>query len=295
MESLVAETFNMALLDSGCTKTVCGEVWLKHYLQSLSFEEYKQVQTFESSNIFKFGDTKNIKSLKKVKIPVVIADVSATITTDVVEYDIPLLLSKEAMKKAKTHIDFKEDKVIIFDKKIDICFTSTGHYCIKFDNKLSDEKNFKSNIALFCTNMQNLSSQEKYKIALKLHRQFSHPHSDRLLSLLKDCNINDEEIKSHIISLDEKCDICIKYKKTKPRPVVGFPMAKNFNETIAMDLKEWCHNKKIWLLHIIDHATRYSVSCVISSKKKELNKKKIFKHWIGSYGYPKKNTSRYWG
>ena len=136
--------------------------------------------------------------------------------------------------------------------------------------------------------MQNLSSQEKYKIALKLHRQFSHPHSDRLLSLLKDCNINDEEIKSHIISLDEKCDICIKYKKTKPRPVVGFPMAKNFNETIAMDLKEWCHNKKIWLLHIIDHATRYSVSCVISSKKKELIIKKIFKHWIGSFGYPKK-------
>ena len=184
MESLVAETFNMALLDSGCTKTVCCEVWLKHYVQSLSFEEYKQVQTFESCNIFKFGDTKNIKSLKKVKIPVVIADVSATITTDVVEYDIPLLLSKEAMKKAKTHIDFKEDKVIIFDKKIDICFTSTGHYCIKLDNKLSDEKTFKSNIALFCTNMQNLSSQEKYKIALKLHRQFSHPHSDRLFSLL---------------------------------------------------------------------------------------------------------------
>ena len=65
MESLVAETFNMALLDSGCTKTVCGEAWLQHYVQSLSYE-YKQLETLESINIFKFGDNKVIKSLKRV-------------------------------------------------------------------------------------------------------------------------------------------------------------------------------------------------------------------------------------
>ena len=28
-ESLTKETFNMAILDSGCPKTVCGKVWLK--------------------------------------------------------------------------------------------------------------------------------------------------------------------------------------------------------------------------------------------------------------------------
>ena len=43
------------------------------------------------------------KVLKKVKISVIIAGIQATVTTDVVEYDIPLLLSKEAMKKAKTN------------------------------------------------------------------------------------------------------------------------------------------------------------------------------------------------
>ena len=43
------------------------------------------------------------KVLKKVKIYVIIAGIQATVTTDVVEYDIPLLLSKEAMKKAKTN------------------------------------------------------------------------------------------------------------------------------------------------------------------------------------------------
>ena len=165
MESLVAETFNMALLDSGCTKTVCGEAWLQHYVQSLSYNEYKQLETLESTNIFKFGDNKVIKSLKRVKIPVIIAGTSATITTDVVQYDIPLLLSKEAMKKARTQIDFEEDKVLIFGKKVDIKFSSTGHYCIKLENKFTDEEAFKSNIVLFCNYLSKCSSLEKCKIA----------------------------------------------------------------------------------------------------------------------------------
>ena len=102
----------MVLLDSGCTKTVCGEMWLQHYLYSLSFDEYKQIETSKSNSSFKFGDSKLVKSFKKVKIPVIIAGVQATVTTDFAEYDIPLQLSKETMKKAKTQIDFQEDKYI---------------------------------------------------------------------------------------------------------------------------------------------------------------------------------------
>ena len=41
---------------------------------------------------------------------------------------------------------------------------------------------------------------------------FFHPHSERLLSLQQDCEINDEELKSHRKYLDGKCEICIKYK-----------------------------------------------------------------------------------
>ena len=43
--SLVSETLSMTLLDSGCTKTVCGETWVQHYLHSLLFYVYKQSET----------------------------------------------------------------------------------------------------------------------------------------------------------------------------------------------------------------------------------------------------------
>ena len=72
---------------------------------------------------------------------------------------------------------------------------------------------FKTNAVFLYSNIQNLSSTEKYKVALKLHRQFFHSHTERLLSLLQDCEINDEELKSHVKDLHEKCAICTKYKK----------------------------------------------------------------------------------
>ena len=62
-ESLVSETFNIALLDSGCTKTVCRETRLEHYLRSLLFDEYKQIETSKNNSSFKFGDRKLVKSL----------------------------------------------------------------------------------------------------------------------------------------------------------------------------------------------------------------------------------------
>ena len=50
-----------------------------------------------------------------------------------------------------------------------------------------------------------------------------------------------------------------------------------------MYLKEWSHDEKTWLLH----TTKYSVSCVALSKKKDVIVKKIFKHYTGFFGYPK--------
>ena len=41
----------------------------------------------------------------------------------------------------------------------------------------------------------------------------------------------------------------------------------------------------VWLLHVVDHFTRCSVSCVIRSKQKEVIAETILKHWIAIFGY----------
>ena len=136
------------------------------------------------------------------------------------------------MKKANTQIDFCEDKVHIFGRKIDIKFSSAGHYCIPLGDDTYNQR------ALFLsTNLQDKSDEEKVKIATKLHRQFAHPHGGKIKLLLRDAQIIDKDLEKYLDDLDNTCEVCLKYKKPKPRPVVGFPMAKTFTETLAMDLK----------------------------------------------------------
>ena len=45
LQNFLGKTLILAVLDSGCTKTVCGEEWLKCYVDSLS-EEEKQHKKF---------------------------------------------------------------------------------------------------------------------------------------------------------------------------------------------------------------------------------------------------------
>ena len=62
------------------------------------------------------------------------------------------------------------------------------------------------------------------------------------------------------VSAITMCDLCKRYAKTPARPIVGMPMATQFNEKVAMDLKQW--NGR-WILHIIDMWSRYTISVFI--------------------------------
>ena len=126
---------NCAVLDSGCSKTVCGQSWLNCYLETLNSDDLKQVKEEETHSSFKFGDGNGMKSVKKVTIPAKIAGVNIYIVTEVIDGDLPLLLSKDSMKKAETRIDFRTDKVNILGRDMDIKFTSSGHYAIPIHKK----------------------------------------------------------------------------------------------------------------------------------------------------------------
>ena len=130
INKFVGETLNHAVLDSGCTKTVCGASWLDSYTETLSECYRKKIIRSKSETKYKFGDGKTVSSLKSVSIPAQIGKREVSIKTDVIDNELPLLLSKEAMKKAQTKIDFTKDKINILSQKMDIKFTSSGHYSI---------------------------------------------------------------------------------------------------------------------------------------------------------------------
>ena len=59
----MGECISKAIIDTGCSKTVCGELWLEMYLESLSKGD-RNIFSKNSTCKFKFGDG-NIYESKK--------------------------------------------------------------------------------------------------------------------------------------------------------------------------------------------------------------------------------------
>lgn len=79
---------------------------------------------------YKFGDGKKLKALYTVTLPYTIAGIHASILTDVVDTDIPFLLSKDVMKRAKNYLNFENDSVTMLGKEVLLKCTSSDHYDI---------------------------------------------------------------------------------------------------------------------------------------------------------------------
>ena len=77
-------------------------------------------------------------------------------------------------------------------------------------------------------------------------------------------------------------------KDLSPHPVVGLPVATEYNEVVAMDLKNF---EGGWMLHLIDDVSRHSVAAFIKSKRKEVIIEHLFKIRISFFGPPSSHFS----
>lgn len=274
--TLTTESQNCAVLDTACTKTVVGHEWFETYVQSLSQEKASHIQYIASTCTFKFGAGPIVPSLGQYKIPATLVGRNVMIVTDVVDTDIPLLLSKSAMKRAGISIDIVNDTAVVFGITVKLNLTGSGHYCIPLtpDYKLSE---------VFAVELEELSTKDQSKMFLKLHRQFGHPPEPKLIDLLKDAGMWNEEYRQLMKEVYDKCNrngLC-RFKKVV-KPAVALPLSNDFNEKVAMDLKSW-HGK--WILHIIDLWSRYTLSTLIPRKRPSDVIHAILTEWCGIFGF----------
>ena len=134
MKTLCDESLNCAILDTGCASTVCGKTWFDNYVETLKVNNATQcdvdMSRSDSNRSFRFGSGKDIPSLGCVKLPASIGTKNIFISTDIVDGDLPLLLSKNAMKSAETKLDFSADSVNMLGEDVKLEFASSGHYMI---------------------------------------------------------------------------------------------------------------------------------------------------------------------
>ena len=284
--TLCCETLNTAVLDCGAPKNVCGRKWLEQYITTLQESDKNKIVHKSSRNIFKFGCGSTFPAQEKVVFPAKIGKKKVFIETDVVEGDVPLLFSKESMKKTGASLDFTCDKLQILGQSINLEVTESGHYALPLGPSRQAIIDSSRGTDVTMTLLANNLSPEK--MALKLHRQFAHPSAERLVKLVENQGKECKELTKAIREVSRKCKICTIYKRPPPRPVVGLPLATRFNECVAMDLKQF---GKLYLFHAIDHTTRLSACSVIRSKSPDVIIGNIFKYWISIYGTPEKILS----
>ena len=156
ISQLGTDARNCAVLDSACSSTVCGEMWLDNYLNSLSDGDRKRVRKNVGHKTFKFGGGERLQSKGEYSLPGIIAGKEVTIKTDVVHSDIPLLLSRDAMKTAGVKMDLENDTANIFGKDVALNLTNSGHYCIPID------KAEKITVAeVFSSQLEEMDSKDK--------------------------------------------------------------------------------------------------------------------------------------
>ena len=127
--------------------------------------------------------------------------------TDIVDNDIPLLVSKSAMKKAEMKLDVVNDEAEIFGKEVKLENTSSGHYSIPLNEVTVSLEN--------CLFADRKMLDDKKKKIVKLHKQSAHPSAHKLKTLLKDAELYDTEIGHFLDELSNTCDVCLRTKKTQ--------------------------------------------------------------------------------
>ena len=282
---LLKEAIGHCVVDSGCSRTVCGELWLSSYLDSLSTRDRENVLSRPSYYNFKFGVGKVYRSSQEVTIPIYIQGRKLKISTQVVEANIPLLLSRSTMKKASAELNFETDIIKIFGKEVPLKISQSGHYCLPIGRPVSVDN---PETVLFTSPLANVRRKDVHQSIEKLHKKFIHPPAYKLKKLINDSGIKDKDILNAVDFVSEKCTTCKMFRTTPPRPVVSFPIASTFNEVVALDLK---FLDSSIILHMIDHATRYSRACIIPNKKKRTIVRGILDHWISIFGSPQKFLS----
>ena len=288
LSRFTSEALNCAALDTCCTSTVAGKKWLLIYLDALPAKMRNLVEgPFKSGKTFMFGNEGKLTASEAYKLPIKVAGKIRLISADIIDSDIPCLLSKADMKALEMTLDMKADKAFINGEPIKVSTTSAGHFIMDLLDQ-DETCNFVTVInevleEAHVVDLMKVDKTQQAQLLVKIHKQFGHRPKRVFVSLLKDAGKWVPHFSQMIDDIINKCEGCILRKRNPDRPAVALPRAEDFNEILTMDLKIW--NGK-YILYMIDMHTRYTIGTVIDRKKPNDVIDAIFYHWIKHFGIP---------
>ena len=283
---LVKEAGCRGVIDTGCSKTVAGTLWVKTYTARVSPEFADTLEVSPSSKVYQFGGGEKRVSSGCIQLPTVIGEKKVNISVEVVDADIPLLIGSNALEAAEAVLNFKNYTATFFDENVELYKVGSGHICIELFSKYlethisdisqRDSKLFELLVAADEVDVKGLK---------KLHHLYGHTSADKLLKFLKKAGKNSEKLKDTLNEIERTCDSCNKSKRRKPRPKTAIPRVDRPNQIVTIDLKTRKDNAdNKYICYLIDMYSRYTVASFIPDKKPDTIVQCVLQHWICLFG-----------
>ena len=246
-----AEAQDSAVLDSACTKTVCGRKWIESFIDNATKEAYSSILFLPSKRPFRFEDAPIVRSIIKVMLPIKIGERKFFIESEVVDKQIPQFLGKESLKRTKTQMHLTSDNITMFGFQVASFRTTSCYYAIPLT--LSSCLPSETVLITAVDSLSMQSDEELPKSLLNIHKQFGQASFDRLLDLLRRCSQNVSlRLKLCLKTVVKSCDVCSQRTQPSLRSVVSLPFTSKFFEIVSMDLHQ--RGEKLWYFHITDLA-----------------------------------------
>ena len=162
----------------------------------MSDENHNEIKHMKSGTVC-FGGEPPVKSPEKIQFPCYVRGKRLTMVADVVDRDIPLLISKPEMKARGFVLDFNDETLTADEISHVLKTTTAGHF------KIPLWKDEEVNVCI-----TEMEKDEQRKVLTKLHRQFRQNSAKATEDLLQNAGLLNDEIWKINKDVVASCEIC---------------------------------------------------------------------------------------
>ena len=169
------------------------------------------------------------------------------IPVNVIPSGIPLLVGKGFLEMTGAVISFPEKKISFQQdgKAFDMTETSSGNVGMALSSmaELSNVTTINYIVETFINEAIQEESEEREMLTheelLKLHKVNNHKNANDLIFAIEQSGIKIPHGGKQVVKeLVDSCVTCVKFRKSLAKPTATLPKAIDFNQIVAIDLKE---------------------------------------------------------
>ena len=233
---LAESNVGRAVIDSGATNTVVGQLWIQTFFHHCTLPKISP-----SSKKFRFGDSRSFDSMGSIDIPLVLegytsnstpTTLSCTIQADVIKASIPLLISRNTLKRMGSQINFLTNVLTMSEKfSMNLILATNGHLILPLKSRPSDDTD-RSNTIFAQTSVDSKNREDRLLIK-RVHLQLSHLNKTGLTRLFKSSSkiVSEEDIEAVL----KDCP-CIDQHQHSERPIAKEYIPSFCGHTLFVDV-----------------------------------------------------------